>query len=414
MAGSVAADAPRRGGWYYGWTIVGLGMLSQMAGLGLALSSFTFFLQDWHREFGTPLSTLELSVTVFSLVCAVFCALAGMAADKLPARWLLAGGVALLAVLHVAVGFATAGWQIIVIFGVMGVGVTFSSNIPCQALVSRWFVRQRGMALGISALGINAAAVVLPPVVIWSVHSFGWRQTWEIYAGAMAVLVLPALVFGVRDRPRPGEGAAYLGAEADAPAAAAVSLKDILTRPNFWIVGAAFLCVYCASMGVGLNLGPLVKSRGLSDTTLAILASSLGAADVVGKLGSGWLADRFGNRLPLTLMCLIGAAGAALIGATQGMAALVIGLLLVGATGAIWTLLASATATEFGQAGFGRAFGVICTFTPFGSLAPPVVAWAKEQTSSFSVGLYGLAGLALVGALLSLLLKERRARPAGA
>jgi MFS family permease len=145
-----------------------------------------------------------------------------------------------------------------------------------------------------------------------------------------------------------------------------------------------------------------------------MLASLFGIADMVGKLASGWLADRFGNRTPLALMCLVGAAGAALIGATQGTPTLVVGLFLVGATGAIWTLLASATATEFGQASFGRAFGVICTFTPFGSLAPPVVAWAREHTGSFSLGFYGLAGLALVGALLSLLLKERKAAPTGA
>jgi uncharacterized membrane protein (GlpM family) len=72
-----------------------------------------------------------------------------------------------------------------------------------------------------------------------------------------------------------------------------------------------------------------------------------------------------------------------------------------------WTLLASATAAEFGKQGFGRAFGLVCVFPPFAAIAPPVVARLREVSGTYSTGLAGLAVLAVLGAGAALLLRER-------
>ena len=92
---------------------------------------------------------------------------------------------------------------------------------------------------------------------------------------------------------------------------------------------------------------------------------------------------------------------------------LVGGMLLIGSAAGIWTLLAAATAAEFGAEGFGRAFGLISAFTPLGSLAPPVIAKLQEISGSYVAGLLGLAAFAVVGASAGLLLNERRPAATG-
>ena len=408
MAESVASAASRRIGWYHGWNIVGLAVLAQMGAMGLSLNCFSLFLQGWRHEFAVPVSTLSLAVTIFSLSCTLFCAVAGWAADRFPARWLIAAGLAFVAVCYAAVAASTAFWQVIAAYAALSFGVSISAGIPCQAVVSRWFVKRRGLALGISAFGVASAGVVLPPLVVVMVRQLGWRETWWIFAALLIVVITPAVIFGMRDRPGPRDSLSYVGlAPDDAAGGAQVSFRDIIRRRNFWLVGLAFICAFCAYQGVVINLVPIVVSRGLTLATAGLVISAVSVADLVGKLGLGALADRFGNRIPLAGLCLLGAVAALVMAFSHAAAALIAGLLAMGFVGAIWTLLASATAAEFGQRGFGRAFGLISTFTPFGSIAPPVLAWTQERTGAYASGLVGLAVVALVGAGLALAMKAQ-------
>jgi MFS family permease len=166
----------------------------------------------------------------------------------------------------------------------------------------------------------------------------------------------------------------------------------------------------CASMGVSINLAPIVLSRGFHLQTAGLLLSVFSAAALVAKLGSGLLADRLGNRTPLALLAVSTAAGTSLLAVAHQAGALYGAVALVGLSGGIWTMLASATAAEFGPQGFGRAYGVISAFTPLGSLAPPVVAWLYERQGDYAGALLALAAFALVvGGGGALLLKEQRA-----
>jgi MFS-type transporter involved in bile tolerance (Atg22 family) len=88
-------------------------------------------------------------------------------------------------------------------------------------------------------------------------------------------------------------------------------------------------------------------------------------------------------------------------------AVFVAGLVAMGFVGAIWTLLASSIAAEFGQGAFGRAFGLISFLPPFGTLFAPVLAWTQERTGSYADGLIGVGLLSLLGAVLALFLRPQ-------
>jgi len=404
---------PAASGWYHGWNIVAVCILSQTAALALTLSCFSLFLKDWTREFSVPVSTLTIAVTMFSLGCSLCTPFAGAAADRFPARWVFGPALVGLVAFHVAIGFVGEPWQILLLYStVLPLAIGFSATVPAQALVSRWFVKRVGLAMGITSFGLASAAVVFPPVIALLLPVLGWRIVFWIFGGAIAFIFLPVILLVIRDRPTPEEGAYYVGTEGRAARKSTLTVREVFRRRNFWVTVGVFVPIQCVVMGVQVNLAPLVTSHGFSATTAGLLISAGAVAGLFSKLVSGLLADKWGNRIPLVVVSLISATGAVVLAFFgDQLPMLYLAMILIGLSGGVWTLLASATAAEFGPEGFGRAFGIIAAFTPLGSIAPPIVARLQETGGSYVAGLAGLAVLSLLGAGVALLMRETRGAP---
>lgn len=408
MTRAVLSD--RKPTFYYGWTIVGACVLAQLSTLGVMVNCFSIFLPGWSHEFHTPASALTTALFLFAVGAAVFSAPAGLAADKLPIRVVMGLGLTSVALVHILMGFATAGWQIIAVYALLlSMVATFSTGIPSQTVVSRWFVRRRGMAMGLTAFGLAMAGVVFPPAITYLLPAIGWRATFWLFGAVIGLVVMPIVVLLLRDRPTAQEGAEYLTAEPAAETAADITIKEILSRRNFWVIAGAFVMVMFASGGAVINLIPLALSRGQTLQTGGLLLSVFGLAALIGKLSSGLLADRLGNRIPFAMLAAATAGGLALLAVAHSLPLFLPALAMVGLSQGIWTLLPSSVAAEFGSRAFGRAIGVISVFLPLGSLSPALVALAFERTHDYTPSLFGLAALALGACALVLAgLRERR------
>jgi MFS family permease len=398
-----------RHGWYHGWNIVAVCVVSQVSALALTINCFSLFLKDWTHAFNAPVSVLALSITIFSAGCAVAAPFAGVAADRYPSKWVFGLALLLLAAFHLTISYATAGWQIIALYALMlPAAVTCAASITASTVVSRWFVHRRGLAMGITAFGLALAGVIFPPVIVWLLPMLGWRVVWRIFAAVIALLVLPLVVAVLRDEPAVEEGARYIGAQAPADFGPRLTTREIFRRRNFWIALAVFVPVQCSYMAIGINLAPMAASADFSRTLAGIFIASMSISALISKLGAGVAADRFGNRLPLVAMGLVCGAGVIVLAtAARQLPLMVVALVLIGLSQGVWTLMASATAAEFGARGFGRAFGIIGSFAPIGSLAPPVVAWLKEASGTYAPALIGLGLLTFCGAMVGLMMRER-------
>lgn len=397
--------------WYHGWNIVGLCVLVQIAGLGITLNCFSLFLHDWTREFGLPVSDFAFGITVFSVGCAMCAPFAGRVAERYPAKWLLAAMLVLLAAFHVILSFAATGWAIVWLYALLlPVAITFSSGIPSQTIVSRWFIHRVGLAMGLTAFGLAVAGVLFPSLIVWLLPTLGWRVIWRIFAGFILLVVLPLVLIFMRDRPTAEEGAIYLAGQGSHAAKSMLTVRQVFSRPNFWVAVFVFVPIQSASISMTVNLAPIVTSYGFSAKIAGLMIAVLSISALSAKLVAGVAADRFGNRVPMIVTALLCAGGlAALINSSGNLPLLFAAFVLIGLSAGVWTLLASATAAEFGREGFGRAFGLICMFPPVASLAPPLVARLKEISASYSLGLSILCGLALLGAGAACLLRETRA-----
>jgi len=410
-----SSSRPRRGSlWYHGWSIVAVCVLSQVAVSGLTVGPFSLFLHGWSVELHSPISTFTLGFSAFGLISALLSPLAGICADKYPSRYLFGSGLLVIALACLAMSLATATWQVVALFALpASYSACFAALVPANAVVSRWFTRRLGLALGLTALGQGLQGVIVPPVVAAALPALGWRMIWRIGGLVVGFIILPIVVWVLRDRPAEQDGIGYLIGGSAVPHRAhgggALRWRDFLRRRNFRVLVLVFLVLLAGQLGSTANLAPIVTSHGLSEeaagTLLAVFNLSLLAATIV----AGMLSDRFGNRLPLAGLSFASTAGALLIAFGDRLPFLAPGIALMGFSAGFWPLLATTVTAEFGAENSGRAFGLIAAFMPLIVLTPFMIAKTQEATGSYVPGLSVLALLSLLGGTACLvMMREQR------
>ncbi|HKT85230.1 MAG TPA: MFS transporter [Novosphingobium sp.] len=413
-----AKAAGPKGLWYYGWNIVAVAVLSQTAANGLALNSMSLFLHDWASDLHAPVSQLLLALLPFSIAVAISSPFIGTLADKYPARLLIAAGLAGIAAFCLLMSVATAAWHIWVLYGTLfPVALGLCALATVNAVVSRWFVRRLGLALGITALGSAISGMILPPVIAWVMPEIGWRGVWRVSGLITALLILPLVAWVVRDRPTEREGLHYLSGETPPTASdhgpgtedpADLRSTDILKRRNFWLLVLCYTPVLGLFGATQQNMAPIAASHGFGQNTAGMLLAVLSTSQMFATLLLGLASDRFGNRLPLASLSVLIAAGAAFLSFGESLPALLAGAALIGFTGGIWTLLPAATAVEFGASGVGRAFGMLMFFLPISALSSSLLAKVEETTGSYAPALAGVSAICLMGGVAILFMRERR------
>ena len=405
------AIAGRR--WYYGWNIVAVCVVSQLAANGLATSSFSLFLHDWSLQFHCTISTLQLGFVAYGSTNALISPLIGVMVDRYPIRLVFGVGLASIAIMCLAVSFSTAAWQILALYTVLlSVAIGCSDLLPANAVVSRWFVKRLGLALGLTAFGQGFAGLIVPPLVAAVMPSLGWRMIWRIAGITIGAVVVPIVLGVLRDRPTEREGLHYLSEEDAAQThqcvdgGSGLTWREILKRRNFWLLVGVYLPLVASISGCMTNFAPIAGSRGFNLQISGALLSVMSLSWIIATPVAGLVSDYFGNRLPLASLAFASAIGSMFLAFGQGVPTIGFGVVLIGLSGGFWPILAAAIAAEFGPNNFGRAFGLLTVFLPVAILAPFLVAKVQETTGSYVPALFALAALTALGGGACLLMRN--------
>lgn len=417
------SGASRQRGWYYGWNVVLATIVSQITANGLGINSVSLFLRGWARDLHTPASQLLLAIPALGAAVAIASPVMGILADKYPARWLFGLGLAGIATFSLAMSAVTATWQIWALYGsLFPISITLCTTLVSNAVVSRWFDRRVGLALGLSAVGVGISGVILPPLIAAVMPDIGWRGVWRAAGLLTGLVVLPLVVWVVRDRPAAREGSEATNGENAGRAhhghgrpvdEGDLRWIDILARRTFWLLVLCFIPIVGLYFGTLQNLAPIVASHGFDVKTAGMLLAILALFHVIATPLLGLVSDRFGNRLPLAGLAALALAGAGLVGYGPNLASLAIGVALIGFCGGVWTLIAAAVVVEFGAGGVGRAFGALLFCLPVNAAAATFIARTQEATGSYGPALLGLGVFCLVAAVSALLIHEKRGGHAG-
>jgi MFS family permease len=287
------------------WLILAAAFTTFTIGAGL-MHSYAVFLIAFIEEFGWSRGETSVAYSVSQLVAGISSPLVGMLVDRLGPRRLLLLGGGLLVLGLLGSAFVVSLWQIVVLYGVV---MTFGANclglVVFVPLLSRVFVRQRGMAISIVQSANGFARALSAPLVQLSISGIGWRPTFLVQAAFMAALVLPLARWLRRADPPHraalSAGDAELGAEA-APAASPMlaprggwTLAEAMRTPHFWLLFAVYLFTGLGSFFVSLHQLAFAVDRGF-DKLYAAEVLGMGAfLAIFGTIVTGTLSDYIGR-----------------------------------------------------------------------------------------------------------------------
>jgi len=289
------------------WLMLGGAFTAFTVSAGL-MHSYAVYLVAFIEEFGWGRAETSVAYSVSQLVAGLSSPFVGALVDRLgPRRLSLLGGGLLVFGLAVS-AFATALWQIIVLYGVMmTIGANCLGLVVFVPILSRHFVRRRGMAIAILQSANGFGRAVSAPLVQLGVSGIGWRPTYLLQAALMAVVVLPlAGLFRRADPVAPAitDGTVPEGDSATLSAALPRpdwTLAEAICTPHFWLLFAVYLFTGLGSYFVSLHQLAFVIDIGF-DRIYAAWVLGMGALlAVFGTIVTGTLSDYVGREISAIL-----------------------------------------------------------------------------------------------------------------
>jgi len=269
-----------------------------------------------------------------------------------------------------------------------------------SVLISRWFVRARGTALGLTIAGFNVGQFLLIPFSQALISAFGWRTAFVLWAGMLWVLLGPFLWTVIRDSPE-GMGLSPDGSPAEVAKAAEPvftkidwipkgAAREALATRSFWLLFASYFACGFTDFIVYVHLPVFAVGLGATDQMAANAVGMVGGLSIIGVIGMGALADRIGFRVPLVVSYGIRCIGILLLafaGDTQMLfvAIAVYGLFHLATT----PLTPGMTAALFGRNPLGTLYGYLLCSHSLGALLGPYVAgvvfdrWGRYDVAFF-------------------------------
>ncbi|MCK6370355.1 MAG: MFS transporter [Gammaproteobacteria bacterium] len=394
---------------FYGWYVA----LACAVGLACGLASvitatFSIFLAPLRAEFGWSPPEVFFALFVTTLTVTIAAPFFGALVDRVGARRMILVGLLLEAAVIASFSLQSASLPAFylryAVLAVLGLGTT---HVAFTRVISVWFNRRRGLALGITLAGLGFGGFLWPLLAQWSIDTYGWREAYLIIAAVIALVPTVIIALVVRDTPQ-SMGLLPDGAEHEPNgqqarvALAGLTVRAALGTHSFWLMLAAFLLIGTAITSVQVHLVPLLTSRGVTPMRAATALSVLAVALVFGRLAAGWLMDRFfAPRVAIAFLLGPVVAIVLLAAGASGPLAFLAGILTGLAAGAEVDVTAYLTSRYFGLRFFSSIYAFYYSAYSLGAgVGPLLTAQAVEVTGGYSAILYTHAVLVVLAAVL--------------
>ena len=344
--------APSRGAQLH---VAATAFLALFSIVGLALYGLPFFYDFMVRDFGWTRAQVTSGNAFSKLVVGpVFGFIAGWIVDRFGPRRLMLAGIVMagLALVGLSVARTLPVFYFFYVFNALG--YVCGGPLPNQVLLSRWFSRARGKAMGFAYLGIGAGGAAAPVLAYWLTQHFGWPAALRAMGVLMIVLALP-MAFFVRESP---------GGDAENRATSPGQLGPlgpVLRSPAFYLLAVGSMCSIGAVGGTYQNLKLFLSlDVQYSQVEITRLLSLVLGVSLAGRLIMGWLADRFPKKRVMLLIYLAVASGIPLLFIASSRGALYAFAVIFGiGLGGDYMIIPLMAAELFGVRMLGRVMGIV-------------------------------------------------------
>jgi MFS family permease len=271
----------------------------------------------------------------------------------------------------------------------IGFGASSMGNLATSKLVTNWFDKRRGMALGIAAAGVSLSGVVMPNVSAYLIESFDWRFGFSVFGLFTLFAVVPLVLRLVISRPedvglRP-DGALPRPAGSTVIVAPRLGMRDVVREQNFWVIVAAFSLLFCAMSATLTHMIPRLVDLGVSLSQAAMVMSVCAGIGVFGKLGFGWISDRQSLRRVVVLVIILQFIGQFLMFTNDGLTFFTLGAAIFGlGVGGVVPMQGAIVGATFGRERFGAVLGLMRpAMFPIQIIGVPFAGWVYDTYDSY-------------------------------
>jgi MFS family permease len=377
---------------------------SLLAIVGFALYGLPFFYDFYIKEFGWSRATVTSGNALGKLLVApLFGFIAGWIIDRYGPKKMLIAGALMTGVALAGLGSMNSTGLFYLSYIFVAMGYVFGGPLPCQVLISRWFTKNRGKAMGIAYLGIGTGGFLVPLIAAGLINNFGWRIALFLLAVLIVLIAVPLAVF-VKDSPSKIKSTA----KGEPP----VPVKDILKNPWFYMLAFGSMCSIAAVGGINQHLKLYLLDFDFSQNQAARIISLVLLMSLAGRVLIGWLADIFPRKYVMILIYLIVGGSIPLLLLPDFPGRIYIFAFIFGiGLGGDYMIIPLMAGDLFGVRTLGRVMGIILVADGIAEASMPMLVGAiRDSAGNYKPGFIVLIGVALTGAIIiSFLPRYRKA-----
>ena len=384
---------------FYGWwVVIAITIMFFTAGA----TPFAIVLKQLMEQFHTGRGEVSLCQSITMIGVCISGIFVGRLLQRHKPRTFILCGSIVIGVTSLLLSFANSLWFLYVVYLIAGLAIGCSNVIAFDTLLSKWFNRKWGTAIGITMAGGGVGSIVIQPLVGIIDQNFGWRATY-LFSGALVLATnVPLILFVLKDNPesmgllpdgdQPGETANPSNLNLPAPTgiespavAQKTELLTYLKKPALWFMGIGFAFIAIGYNAVTVHEVSFITDMKVSDT---VAAAALGVTLGIGALSSfvsGWLADKLISRYVSILFFSLAVVGLVLLLPAPAVSQIWLAVIIYGfGVGAVGTLVPLVTRDIFGTANFSTLFGfTVVLFAAGNAIGAPLAGFMFDATGSY-------------------------------
>ncbi len=387
------------------------GALINFFSIGLPFYAFSVFYIHLQEEFNAGRFLISSTLSILIIAGGVFAPICGHLVDRYSIKNILSLGSLLFGLGLIALGFCQNYYQFLIVYGtILSLGITLFGNLSTAKLISFWFNKKNGSAIGYAALGISLSGVFIPPIAVYLIGIFDWRITYMIFGIFVIVFFIPFCRFFIINKPSEVnqniDGIEPLEENSSKIEGKIMNFWSIVKVPAFWILIIIFSLQFCANLGVYSHIFPYVSDLGfdIKKAGYAVSVGAFGAA--LGKVVFGKLIDIFSARITLWISIIIQGVGILLVSSSSAYSLLLLSVLIMslglGGSVPLMNILFSKT---FSSINFGKALGLAVPFmVPIQVIGGPLSGWLFDTFGNYDLAFSLNAGVCFIAFLFVFML----------
>ena len=367
---------------FFGWKIVALAFFLDFCAVGYSFQSFPVVVLELSKEFSLSRFLATLPIPLFMIMSSLFMPYVGKFLDKGEIRSILITGALVYGLSLISLYFVFSYISFMLIFTLpMALGVTMMGNISVSKLISLWFRKYTGRALGIASVGVSFGGFIFPNLTSFLLGDLGltWREAYLLFGILIILINVPVVYLFVVNKPSDinqvpdGE---EITDNSEGASGIDWTIQDLLKDRNFWILSLVFAIQFCSMMGILSHITFFSEGAGWSPSWGAFIFSMYAWPAMFSKVFFGWLVEnKIDARLAVSVAVLIQAIATLLMVFVESPEQMVVLVMIFGFGGGSALPLSNILFNQaYTNKSFGKARGAAQPFISIFQISGTLVA----------------------------------------